>query len=356
MKAVRIHAFGGPEVLELDEIPIPSAAEGRALVRVLAASINPVDYKMRKGGYPKLPKEALPATLGRDFAGVIDGLSDETAPFRVGDQEFGHLDWDHGAYAEYCSAGIVGLAKMPSTIDAVAAAAVPLAATTAWQGLFDHGHLKAGQTVLIHGGSGGVGGFAVQFAKHVKATVYATASGEGLDLVRAYGADRAIDYKNEEFEDVVSDVDFVLDLIGGETQARSWTVLKTGGVLISTLEQPDEAKAVEKQARAARFTAEPNGPAARRNGAADREFFGKGGILRQGPEDPTFDALYEKLLHTTKQPAQEDVVRETERYIQDQAKCLFLFAPHRLFAVSNRTAFTPYDTCMSELAETRIKG
>ncbi|HEX4199409.1 MAG TPA: NADP-dependent oxidoreductase [Caulobacteraceae bacterium] len=261
MKAVRIHRFGGPEVLQLDEIDRPSTEGGKMLIRVAAASVNPVDYKIRRGGYPRVTEADLPITLGRDVAGVVESAAGD---FKVGDEVYAHLDWADGGYAEY--AGVVpgGAAPKPETLDMVAAAAVPLAATTAWQGLFDHGGLKAGQRVLIHGGSGGVGGFAVQFAKDAGAYVFATASGDGLETVRGYGADEAIDYERQRFEDVAHDIDLVYDLIGGDTQTRSYAVLKDGGTLISTVQEPDKARAAEKHLKAERYMAVPNGAELRR--------------------------------------------------------------------------------------------
>ncbi len=263
MRAVRIHRFGPPEVLVVDEIDRARASGDQLLIHVRAASVNPVDYKIRKGGYPLVPEDKLPITLGRDVAGVVEQTADG---FSVGEEVYAHLDWADGGYAEYAVVAPVGVANKPASLDMIHAAAVPLAATTAWQGLFEHGGLKAGQTVLIHGGSGGVGGFAVQFAKAVGARVCATASGEGLKAVRAYGADEAIDYKSQKFEDVVGEVDLVFDLIGGETQARSFAVLKPGGALISTVQEPDKAKAAEKDLTAKRYMAEPNAEHLRRIG------------------------------------------------------------------------------------------
>jgi NADPH:quinone reductase-like Zn-dependent oxidoreductase len=256
MKAIRIHRFGGPEVLQLDEIDKPSTDGGKMLIKVAAAGVNPVDYKIRRGGYPGVTDADLPITLGKDVAGVVETAAGD---FNVGDEVYAHLSWPDGGYVDYAVVVPGGAAAKPKRLDMIAAAAVPLAATTAWQGLFDHGALKAGQTVLIHGGSGGVGGFAVQFAKAVGAYVIATASGDGLQLVRDYGADQVVDYKTQEFEDVAHDVDLVFDLIGGETQARSFTVLKLGGALISTVQEPDKAKAAEKHLKAERYRAVPNG-------------------------------------------------------------------------------------------------
>ena len=198
----------------------------------------------------------LPITLGKDVAGVVETGA---GAFEAGAEVYAHLSWPDGGYGEYAVVAPAGAAAKPKTLDMIAAAAVPLAATTAWQGLFDHGGLKAGQTVLIHGGSGGVGGFAVQFAKAAGAHVIATASGDGMPLVHAYGADQVVNYKNEQFEDAAPDVDLVFDLIGGDTQARSFAVLRPGGALISTVQAPDKARAEAKQLKAERYMATPNG-------------------------------------------------------------------------------------------------
>jgi NADPH:quinone reductase-like Zn-dependent oxidoreductase len=256
MKAIRIHRFGGPEVLQLDEIDKPSTGGGKLLIKVAAASVNPVDYKIRRGGYPGVSDADLPITLGKDIAGVVETAAGD---FKVGDEVYAHVTWPDGAYVDYAVVVPSGAAAKPKRLDMIAAAAVPLAATTAWQGLFDHGGLKSGQSVLIHGAAGGVGGFAVQFAKARGARVIATASGDGLRTVRDYGADAVVDYKNQKFEDVAHDVDLVFDLIGGETQARSFAVLKPGGALISTVQEPDKAKAAEKHLKAERYIAMPNG-------------------------------------------------------------------------------------------------
>ncbi|THD52160.1 NADP-dependent oxidoreductase [Phenylobacterium sp.] len=257
MKAVRIHEFGGPEVLRVEDQPRPDPAPGEVLVRVEAASVNPVDYKMRNGGY--IPERALPVTLGRDVAGAIEAVAGETSGFKAGDAVYAMLARDRGGYVEYVAVKAADCARKPERLDFIQAAAVPLAALTAWQGLFDHGRLAAGQRVLIHGASGGVGHFAVQFAKARGATVFATCSQEDVAFVRGLGADEVIDYHAERFEDRAHDIDLVYDLVAGETQDRSWTVLKDGGVMVSTLKEPDKAKAEAKRARGVHYMAQPNG-------------------------------------------------------------------------------------------------
>ena len=244
-KSVRVHAFGGPEVLRVEPVPIPQAKDDEVLVRVAAASLNPVDYKTREGEFPPVGEDALPAILGRDLAGTIEAVGTRAHyMLRKGDPVFAFIGFDRGGQSEYVVVKALELAAAPASIDLVHAAAVPLAGMTAWQGLFDHGGLQAGQRVLIHGGAGGVGHLAVQFAKAKGATVFATAGTDDLDYVRSIGADTAIDYKNQRFEDVATDIDLVLDLVGGETQTRSFAVLRDGGTLVSTLDvaEPDKGR------------------------------------------------------------------------------------------------------------------
>lgn len=244
-KSVRVHAFGGPEVLRVEPVPIPQAKDDEVLVRVAAASLNPVDYKTREGEFPPVGEDALPAILGRDLAGTIEAVGTRAHyMLRQGDPVFAFIGFDRGGQSEYVVVKALELAAAPASIDLVHAAAVPLAGMTAWQGLFDHGGLQAGQRVLIHGGAGGVGHLAVQFAKAKSATVFATAGTDDLDYVRSIGADTVIDYKNQRFEDVATDIDLVLDLVGGETQTRSFAVLRDGGTLVSTLDvaEPDKGR------------------------------------------------------------------------------------------------------------------
>lgn len=259
MTAIRIHEFGGPDVLKTEKLPIPQPADGEVLVRIHAVSVNPVDFKTREGKYPMIKREDLPITLGRDFSGTIESCGPGVQGLRRGDAVFALLGRDRGSYAEYVIAKEAELARKPETLDHVAAAAVPLAALTAWQGLFDQGKLTSGQRVLIHGGAGGVGHIAIQLAKAKGAWVATTCAKDDLDFVRALGAEKAIDYKSRKFEDEVSDIDLVYDLIGGETQERSFAVLKNGGALISTLKKPDETKARDKDLRVAHYMAEANG-------------------------------------------------------------------------------------------------
>ena len=242
MRAVRIHRFGGPEVLQLEDLPTPEPGPGEVLVRIAAASLNPVDIKMRNGGYPRLTQNNLPSGLGRDLSGVVEVIGPNVSGVAPGMPVFAHLAWDRAAYADYAIVKPGEFAPKPETLTMLDAGSLPLASMTAWQGLFDQGGLTAGERVLIHGASGGVGYLAVQFAKLKGATVFATASGPNLDWVRSLGADEAIDYKAQRFEDVGQDIDLVFDLIAGETRARSWAVLKPQGRLVTTLAAGDAVK------------------------------------------------------------------------------------------------------------------
>lgn len=257
MKAIRIHEFGGPEVLRVEELAAPEPGPGEVLIRVRASSVNPVDYKIRNGGY--LPPERLPLTLGRDVAGVVDKVGAGIDAYAEGSAVYAMLAPDRGGYAEFVTARAEDCAPMPARLDFVQAAAVPLAALTAWQGLFDHGRLHSGQSVLIHGAAGGVGHFAVQFCRVRGCFVYVTASPEDRGFLKALGADEVIDYHRERFEDRMRKVDLVFDLVAGATQDRSFAVLKEGGALISTLTAPDPKKAEQMHVRAERYTAQPNG-------------------------------------------------------------------------------------------------
>jgi len=251
MKAVQIESFGGPETLHLQNVDRPDPKDDEVLVQVRAASVNPVDYKIRAGKYPPVKQGSLPKVLGRDISGVVVGRGAAVATFLDGDEVMAMLDRGQGGYAEYVTLPADLCVRKPESLDHAEAAAVPLAAMTAWQGLFDHGGLTAGQRVLIHGGAGGVGHFAIQLAKAQGAYVITTCSADDKEFVLSIGADEAIDYRSERFEDRVTEVDLVLDLIGGDTQERSWNVLKDGGALISTLAKPSERQAQIHHARAA---------------------------------------------------------------------------------------------------------
>ncbi len=234
MKAIQIQAFGGPEVLEVREIPIPVPTAGELLLRVRAAAINPVDTGVRSGRAFGLSGAVPPYVPGFDVSGTVASIGPGVTRFDVGDDVFAMLDLRRGGgYAEYTIVKENEAATKPLNVSHAEAASVPLVGLTAWQTLFEISNLQAGQTVLIHAGAGGVGSIAIQLAKWRGARVIATASDYNHDFLRELGADVQVDYRTQRFEDFATDVDVVLDTIGGETQVRSMAVLKEGGTLIS---------------------------------------------------------------------------------------------------------------------------
>jgi NADPH:quinone reductase-like Zn-dependent oxidoreductase len=259
IREFRIHRFGGPEVLRLDEVEPSLPDASQVLVAVKAASVNPVDYKIRNGKYPAVKEDRLPYTLGRDVSGVVEKCGAQATAFKVGDEVFGIVGIGGGGYAEKTVLDQKAIARKPASLDDAHAAAIPLAGQTAWQGLFRYGELMAGQSILIHAGSGGVGHFAVKFAKAKGARVLTTVSTGNVAFARSLGADVVIDYKTQRFEDHASDLDMVFDLIDGETRKRSWPLLKRGGVLVTTLTDPPQDKAKEHGVRATRYTVEADG-------------------------------------------------------------------------------------------------
>jgi len=260
MNAIRLTTFGGPENLQLAQVERPQPGAGEVEIRVLAAGVNPVDRKMREGSSPQfLAPSGLPAILGNDVAGEISAVGAGVETWETGQRVFAMTPDHEGGYGEYVTIAADKVVAIPDTLDFITAGGVPLASLTAWQGLFRYGKLVRGQRVLIHAGAGGVGHFAVQFAKAAGAYVFATASEKDLPFVKALGADVAIDYKNERFEDIATDLDLVFDTIGGDTRERSWNLIKPGGRLITTLDEPDQEKASAHSVSASRFTAESNG-------------------------------------------------------------------------------------------------
>ena len=240
MKAAFIRRYGGNQVVELGELPAPQAGPGELLVEVHAASVNPVDFKIRDGMLKMIIPFGFPLILGNDLSGVVQAVGAGVTRFRPGDAVFARLDKRRiGAFAEFAVVAEADAAARPANLTHIEAAAVPLAGLTAWQALFEIGGLKAGQKVLIHGGSGGVGSFAIQLARHAGATVATTVGARNADLARSLGADIAIDYKAQRFEDVVSGQDLVFDTQAGDIQHRSFAVLKRGGVLVSIAGKPD---------------------------------------------------------------------------------------------------------------------
>jgi NADPH:quinone reductase-like Zn-dependent oxidoreductase len=257
MKAIRIHEFGGPDVLEMDDIAIPQPAADEVLIKVYASAVNPVDQKIFAGEAQEKFPVKFPLTMGWDVSGVVGQVGDKVHQFHIGDAVYGRpYPTTNGAFAEYVVIKANQISLKPKSIDHLNAAAVPLAGLTAWQGLFKYGKLERGQKVLIHAASGGVGSFAVQFAKWKGAYVIGTGSGENLAFIKQLGADEAIDYKQDKFEEKVQDIDLVFDLVAGETQLRSLSVIKEGGRLITTIQPKYQAEAKEKHIHLEGFTAQ----------------------------------------------------------------------------------------------------
>jgi len=252
MKAVRVHRFGPPEVIALEDVPKPEPSNGEVVVQVKAAGIGPWDALIRSGK-SALP-QPLPLVLGSDLSGVIDSIGPGVEQFKVGDEVFGVTNERFtGAYAEYALAKAAMIAPKPKSLNHTHAASVPVVAVTAWQMVFDFARLSSGQSVLIQGGAGNVGGYAVQFAKLAGALVIATASAKDVSYVRSLGGVGVIDYRATRFEERVKETDAVIDTVGGDTLDRSYGVLKRGGIVVSSAAQPSNEKAEHHGVRAVFF-------------------------------------------------------------------------------------------------------
>ena len=259
MKAVVIHEYGGPEVLKYEDVPRPEPKEDQILVRVIAAGVNPVDEAGRSERSAKFFGITLPFTPGYDIAGIVEKTGGKITKFKTGDSVYAYLSLTKGGgYAEYAAASEAEAAAKPKSISFVEAAGVPVVALTAWQALIDTAKLSAGQTVLIHGRSGGVGTFAIQIAKARGAKVIATASTANQDFLKQLGADLAIDYTKTKFEDVAKNVDVVLDSVGKDTLARSYGVVKKGGFIVTLVARIDQAELDKHGIRGASLGVEPD--------------------------------------------------------------------------------------------------
>ncbi len=259
MKAAVIHENGGAEVLKYEDVARPEPKEDEVLIRVVAAAVNPVDTYVRQGMRGKGGPLEKPMIIGYDVAGVVEKVGANAKTYKAGDEVYAYLPVPRGGgYAEYAIAKESEMSLKPKSIDFEKAAAVPLAATTAWQALVDTAKLEKGQTVLIHGGSGGVGCFAIQIAKARGAKVIATASTANQDLLKQLGADQAIDYTKTKFQDVVKDVDVVLNNVRGDTLPPSYGVVKKGGVIVSITDPPDEAECSKREIHCSRMMAHPD--------------------------------------------------------------------------------------------------
>jgi NADPH:quinone reductase-like Zn-dependent oxidoreductase len=259
MKAVRIHEYGGPDVLRYEDAPLPAVGPDDILIRVHATSVNPVDWVMREGYFKTFLPLTFPALLGRDVVGVVESIGAAVTTIQPGDAVLAWVDvMREGTHAEYVAVAASHAVLKPRSLDDFHAAAIPHAGLAAWQVLFDVAHLSAGQTVLIHAAAGGVGTFAVQLAKWKGAHVIGTASAHNLDFVRRLGADEVIDYTTTRFETAARDVDVVIDTEGGETQQRSWKVLKPGGILVGMFSPPSEDEAAAHGVRHHYFALQSN--------------------------------------------------------------------------------------------------
>ncbi|MFE3991529.1 NADP-dependent oxidoreductase [Streptomyces goshikiensis] len=261
MKAAVINQYGQVrDVVRVTDVPVPAVGPRDVLIEVRAAGVNPVDHLIVKG-FLSTGEPSRPLVIGNELAGVVTQVGAEATRFAVGDEVFSRVDPRvGGAFAEYVAVDESLVAAKPSRLTFEEAASLPLVALTALQALTEQADVRSGTRVLIHGGAGGVGSAAVQIAKHLGAEVVATAGSGSVELVRELGADRVIDYRTEKFEEVVSDVDVVLDTIGGETQERSFGVLKSGGTLVSIVAVPDaEAKKARWNVEARSFFMRPQG-------------------------------------------------------------------------------------------------
>jgi len=260
LKAVMIENYGGIDELKYTEIDKPSLKDNDVLIEIAATSVNPVDWKIREGYLKGMLQYDFPFVLGLDAAGTIKEVGKKVTKFRVGDKVFTRPDITrNGTYAEYVAVDENLVAKKPENLSFEEAASIPLVGLTSWQSLFDFADIKQGDKVLIHAGSGGVGSFAIQLAKSLGAWVATTCSTKNVEFVKSLGADKVIDYRNEDFRQVLADMDIVFDTLGGDIQKQSYDVLKEEGVLVSIADQPNQQLAQTKKVKAGFVFLEPDG-------------------------------------------------------------------------------------------------
>jgi NADPH:quinone reductase-like Zn-dependent oxidoreductase len=243
MRAARIHRFGPPDVIVLDDLPRPQPDPDQVLIRVVAAGVGPWDALIRE--HKSVVNVPLPFTLGSDLAGVVESVGSGVHHLKPGNEVYGATNPQFiGGYAEYALASASMVARKPTTLTFEEGASAPIVAVTAWQMLFDYAKAQAGQSILIHGAAGNVGAYAVQLARQAGLRVFATASSQDAPFVESLGAEKTVDYKSKRFEDAVPQVDIVLDMVGGETRKRSFHVIKSGGILVSVVSnEPPELHA-----------------------------------------------------------------------------------------------------------------
>lgn len=260
MKAARIHEFGDASVLRIEDCAVPLPGSDEVLVRVIASSVNPIEWKIRSGAMAQEIARDLPVTIGWDCAGVVETMGADVTGFQAGDAVFSYPAFSAGGtHAEFVAIKVDQIAHKPKTISFVEAAALPMTAGAAWQCVVAVGDVQPGQRILIHGAAGGVGAIAVQLAKARGGYVLATAAGRNSDLVSALGADEVIDYQTTRFEAAATDIDLVIDLIGGETQERSWAILRPGGLLVATAVPPSRERAKQAGVKSAFVFTPPRG-------------------------------------------------------------------------------------------------
>jgi NADPH:quinone reductase-like Zn-dependent oxidoreductase len=257
MKAVRLLEYGGQ--LVVSEVPTPAISAGEVLVKIRSTGVNHLDLVEASGRVRQILPIDLPWIPGHEFSGIVEQVGGDDAPFAPGDAVFGTTSGT-GSYAEYLAVKATAITRKPSNLSFEEAASVPVASQTAWQGIFTHGQLEKGQTILIHGGAGAVGAYAVQLASDAGATVIATASGNDEAYLKSIGASRVIDYREAPFETVLREkVDVVLTLIGGDTQARSFLVLKEGGRLVSAIQPVSQEEAATHRVSGMMMRLAPSG-------------------------------------------------------------------------------------------------
>jgi len=255
VKAVRVLEYGGQ--LVFNEVPTPTIARDEILVKAKSAAVNHLDLVKASGMMRQMLPIDLPWIPGHEFSGVVEQIGSDVAEWAPGDAVFGTTEM--GAFAEYLAVKPATIARKPSNLSFEVAASVPIASQTAWQGIFTHGHLEKGQTILIHGGAGAVGAYAVQLASHAGATVIATASGGDEAYLNSIGASRVIDYREAQFEEVLREkVDVVFDLVGGDTQKRSFLVLKEGGHLVAATQPVSQEEAARHRVSGAMMRLAPS--------------------------------------------------------------------------------------------------
>ncbi len=248
MKAAQINEYGNSSVIEINEVDIPAIKSGQVVIQVNAASINPFDSTVRAGYLKDKIPLTFPATLGGDISGIITDKAEDVSSIALGDSVYGQANviaGNSGAFAEYAATSAGQIAVAPANLDFIQSASIPLVGVSALQALTEHIELKSGQKLFIHGGAGGIGSIAIQIAKNIGAYVAVTATGEGLDFVKDLGADEIIDYKNQDFSEILKDYDAVFEAAGGKEFDKTLSVLKPGGVGVSMIASADEQKLIE---------------------------------------------------------------------------------------------------------------